>query len=366
MCVVFSLDTGGLERVIVDLCNRLDVERFAPTICVFRDGGSLKSHVDTSRVDFLVLKRYLNNDPSLPFRLAWHLRQRRIDILQTQSWGTLIEGVTAATLARTPMTVHCEHGILEEQSRHILLQRWLWPRVSQVAAVADHLADRMASLVGFPRDGIKVIPNGIDTDRFCPLRESQHQLRRKFGIPHEGLLIGTAARLVPVKNHIGTLQTIARLQKESIQAHYALAGDGPLRDELQQVAQDLSISEQVHFLGDVRNVHEFLNALDIFVLFSHSEGMSITVLEAMACGLPVVVSSVGSNPKLVPDGDAGYVVPSGDVESLVNAIRSLAGDPHKRHAMGLAGRRRVEEYYSIAQMVQNYSDMYQNLSAQRL
>ena len=366
MYVVFSLDTGGLERVVVDLCNRLDTARFAPTICVFCAGGALEACLDTSRVEFLVLKRHWNNDPTLPFRLAWHLRHRRIDILQTQSWGTLIEGVTAATLAGTPATIHCEHGILEEQSRHILFQRWLWPRVNQVTAVAAPLADRMASLVDFPRDRIQVIPNGIDTDRFRPHSESQNEWRRKFGIPQTGLLIGTAARLVPVKNHVGTLQAIARLRAKGVQARFVLAGDGPLRDELQQVVRDLGIAEQVHFLGDVHDVHEFLNTLDVFVLFSHSEGMSITVLEAMACGLPVVASSVGSNPMLVTDGDSGYVVPSGDVESLVNTLAVLAEDPRKRQAMGLAGRKRIENSFSIDRMVQSYSDLYDTLGTKHL
>jgi glycosyltransferase involved in cell wall biosynthesis len=211
-----------------------------------------------------------------------------------------------------------------------------------------------------------VIPNGIDTDRFRPNSESQCEWRRKFGIPQTGFLIGTAARLVPVKNHVGVFQAIARLRAKGVQARFVLAGDGPLRDELQQVVRDLGIAEQVHFLGDIHNVPEFLNSLDVFVLFSHSEGMSITILESMACGLPVVVTSVGSNPMLVADGDSGYVVPSGDVESLVNALAVLAEDPRKRQAMGLAGRKRIEDSYSVDRMVQIYSDLYDTLGTKQL
>jgi sugar transferase (PEP-CTERM/EpsH1 system associated) len=358
MHVVFSLETGGLENGVVNLCNRLNRDWFAPSVCVFRRGGELESRVDADGVELLKTDRHGNMDPTLPFRLAWHLWSRRIDILHTHSWGTLVEGVLAAKLARTPVVVHGEHGVLEERPRNVVVQHCLWSKVDQLAAVADTLADRMAHVVGIARDRIQVVTNGVDTERFRPLPAEQSECRRQFGLPATGLLIGTVARLDPVKNHVGILHALARLTEHGIDVHLALAGNGPLHDEIQRIAGDLQIAERVYLLGNVTQVERFLAGLDVLVLNSHSEGMSNTVLEAMSCGLPVVATSVGSNPVLVDDSRTGCLVPPGDVAALTREIERLAMNPSLRHSMGKAGRLRIESDYSIDRMVRDYQDLY--------
>lgn len=361
MHVVFSLETGGLENGVVNLCNRLDPDRFHPSISVFRGGGTLEARLDIDRVDILEVKRYRNNDLTLPLRLAWHLRRRHIDILHTHSWGTLVEGVVAAKLARTPLIIHGEHGTIEERPRNIRIQRALWTRTHQITAVSVPLADRLAQAIGFSRKQIQVIPNGVDTDRFHPQKDSQTEYRRLFGLPPTGLLIGMVARLVPIKNHLGMLYALARLKAIGVQVNLALAGDGPLQDELQQAACDLKISERVHLLGEVGPVEKFLNALNLFVLNSHAEGMSNTILEAMACGLPVVATAVGANPSLVANEQTGYLIPADNVDALSNAIAGFAKDDALEKAMGSAGRTRIEQHFGMDKMVQDYSSLYEKL-----
>ncbi len=366
MHVVFSLETGGLENGVVNLCNRLDTNQFLPSICVFRGGGALEARLDISRVELLVVNRHGRYDPTLPFRLAWHLRHRRIDILHTHSWGTLVEGVMAAALARTPVVIHGEHGVMEERPRNVPIQRWLWSRAHPLTAVTDPLADRMASVVGVPRERIQVILNGVDTNRFRPREAFQEQGRRQFGLPLDGLVIGMVARLVAVKNHLGVLHAVAQLKANGVHATLALAGDGPLHEELRQVARDLMLGEQVRFMGNVAHVEQFLNTLDVFVLNSHSEGMSNTLLEAMVCGIPVVATSVGANPMLVANGETGYLVPDADIESLSNALTILAGNHPLRQAMGSAGRRRAAALFCIDNLVLGYSNLYHQSYAKRL
>ncbi|MCC6127009.1 MAG: glycosyltransferase [Pirellulales bacterium] len=358
MHAVYSLETGGLENGVVNLCNRLNPERFAPSICVFRSGGALESRVDARRVKLAAAKSWMGIDPTLPFRLAWHLRRLRIDILHTHSWGTLVEGWAAAKMARTPIVIHGEHGVMEERPRNVMIQRWLWSKVRQVAAVSAPLADRMAQVVNFPRNRIQVIPNGVDTERFRPCRERRSEWRRDFDLPEAEFTVGMVARLVPVKNHLGMLQALALLKERGENAVLAIAGSGPLRESLQAAARDLNICDRVRFLGDIPQIERFLNALDAFVLNSVSEGMSNTVLEAMACGLPVVATAVGSNSLLLDEGKAGCLIPAENAEALARNLEQLMRDRPLREELGRIARVRVEKHFSIDRMVRDYEELY--------
>ena len=358
MHVVFSLETGGLENGVVNLCNGLDRDLFATSVCVFRAGGALASRLDTAEVELTLVRRYLNTDPSLPVRLAWELRRQRVDIIHTHSWGTLVEGVLAAKLARTPVVIHGEHGVMEERPRNIPVQRYLWSKANQLTAVADSLADRMVEVVGAARNEIQVIPNGVDSARFRPLPAEQDECRRQFGLPTTGLLLGMVARLVPVKNHLGVFRAVAQLKDHGIGVQLALAGDGPLREDLRQAATGLGIADRVYFLGNVVRVERLLPALDVFVLNSHTEGMSNTILEAMSCGVPVVATAVGSTPAIIADGRSGCLIPAGDVAALVRALDNLARDPLLRRNMGQTGRMQIEHGFSIDRMVRDYQELY--------
>jgi sugar transferase (PEP-CTERM/EpsH1 system associated) len=360
--IVFSLDSGGLENGVVNLCNSMDCDRFAPSICVFQGGGALESRVDTNRVDLFEVKRYWRYDPTLPFRLAKAIHHSGAHIVHTHSWGTLVEGLGGAIMSRAPVVIHGEHGLLEERSRNISIQRWLWSRADSVTAVAEELAERMAKVVRFPRARINVIHNGVDTKRFRPIEHGKASIRERFKLPTTGLIMGMVARLVPVKNHAGILHALVRLHTQGIDTDLVVAGDGPLCEPLHQLARTLRIHERVHFLGNVNSIEEVYQAIDIFVLNSQSEGMSNTILEAMASGLPVVATAVGANPQLVGDRETGYLVKINDVESLCRAIGELAGNFHLRTTMGQKGRLRAEDQYSVKRMVQDYSDLYMGLA----
>jgi sugar transferase (PEP-CTERM/EpsH1 system associated) len=360
--IVFKLGAGGLENGVVNLCNYLDHDRFAPSICVFHGGGNLESRVDTSRVDLFEIKQYWCYDATLPFRVAKEIHRRKFDIVHTHSWGTLVEGLGGALMAKTPIVIHGEHGLLEKRSRSILLQRWLWSKADVVIAVAEELAERIAKVVGFPRTRIHVIPNGVDTQRFQPAENGRGLQRLQFGLPPTKVLLGMVARLVSVKNHLGVFHALAQLRSQGIDASLVLAGDGPLQEFLYHTAQNLHLSDYVHFLGAVMNIEKVYQAIDIFVLNSTSEGMSNTILEAMACGLPVVATDVGANPQLVCDGQSGILVKSEDTNSLSQALCTLIKDAQLRNQMGEKGRCRVETNFSIKRMVQNYADFYIELS----
>jgi glycosyltransferase involved in cell wall biosynthesis len=174
------------------------------------------------------------------------------------------------------------------------------------------------------------------------------------------------ARLVPVKNHIGVFQAIERLRREGMDITIALAGDGPLRDELAKAARDLGIGDRVVFLGNVREISRLYRAMDIFVLNSHSEGMSNTILEAMASGLPVIATAVGSNPEIVVAERTGTLVAPGDIVALANALAFVVRRPQLQRSYSVAARRRAEEAYSLDRMVRRYEETYERLATHRL
>lgn len=360
--IVFNLGAGGLENGVVNLCNLLDADHFEPSICVFEGGGAWESRVDANRVDLFEAKRYWRYDPTLPFRLAKEIHRRGFHIVHTHSWGTLVEGVTGALMSHTPIIIHGEHGLLEKRTRNIPLQRWLWSKTDAVIAVAEELAERIARVVGFPRARVHVIPNGVDTQRFRPVENGKVKQRTHFGLPLNKLLLGMVARLESVKNHLGVLHALAQLRSQGIDAELVLAGDGPSREALYRAVQNLHLNDCVHFLGTVMTIEEIYQAIDIFILNSKSEGMSNTILEAMACGLPIVATDVGANPQLVCDGQCGILVKSEDTNALCNMLGKLVENAPLRHMMGKNGRSRVESNFSIERMVQDYADFYIKLS----
>ncbi|MBN2474408.1 MAG: glycosyltransferase [Pirellulales bacterium] len=366
MHVVDGLGTGGLEKTIVSVCNGLPRGQFATSLCSLTPADGMVGRLDCQRVELIHVHRRFGNDPTLPLRLARELRRRRIDILHTNSWSALVEGIIAAKLAGVRIHVHGEHGKIRNRRRQILAQRWAWRAVDQVVMVSDALADRASNIVGFPRNRIHVINNSADVARFRPSATAKHELRNQFGLPPNAFLVGMVARFVPFKDHAGAVRAVARLCEDGADAHLALAGSGPLEGELRRLADTLDIADHVHFLAELNEneVVHLLQAMDVFVSnSSHNEGMSLSVLEAMACAVPVVSTRVAASPEVLDGGAAGVLIPPQDTESLSLALQQLADDPDTRRALGQAGRQRVVDQYSTRCMVESYRRLYARLAS---
>lgn len=362
--LVYSLSPGGMENGVVNLCNKLHQHNIQALICVLQEGGSLEQRIATNQVELFHVRRHFGNDPSVPIRLAMALRKRSIDILHTHCWVTLVEGFLAAKLSRTPGLIHGEHGTLETRPRNVAVQRMIWRRTTAITAVCHDLADRMSELTGHSRDAIDVICNGVNTEKFCPAKEAGARIRSELGVDPNVVLIGTVARLSKVKNHEGVLDALSRLRQSGYNCDLVLAGDGQLRDELTAQAKNLNIHEHVHFLGHYENVPDLINALDIVVLNSLSEGMSNTVLEAMACGAPIVATRVGENPRVIAHEESGLLVPASNTDALTHALQRLVESPELRASFGAMGRERVLAHFAIDQMVAEYAKLYDRVSRQ--
>ena len=353
-----SLHYGGKENGVVNLVNRLDPAIFENYIFTYVRGGALARRVDPTRCRVVELGDKLGGDYRLYFKLAREFRRYRIHIAHTHSWATVMEGIIGARLARVPIIIHGEHGTMKTETKlHIQIQRALWHSTDQMLAVSNVLRENLQRQFNFPKEKIRVIANGVDLSRFALTRQSD-DYKTRLGLPANALVFGAIGRVVPVKAYPTLLQAAKLIFDEIPMAHLVMVGDGPQLEALVQLAEEYQIAARVHFLGARKDVPEILRAFDVFVLSSESEGMSNTILEAMASARPVVATAVGGNPELVVDRETGLLVPPHDPPAMAAAIMKLLRDTELCRQMGWLGRQRVEEKFSLEVMVQNYANIY--------
>lgn len=362
MHVLYALQPGGMEFGVVKLVNGLDRAMVRSSICSTCEAGSMKTHV-AADVPVFELGRRPGNDPRLICELVRLFRREQPHIVHTHAWGTLVEGLVAARLARVPIVIHGEHGTLQLKRHQRLVQRVSWWCTDQVLSVSSRLAERMALATGFAPGRIRTIRNGVDLSRFGSIDRSA--ARRCLGLRDEEIAIGTVGRLVPVKDQGRLLDAAARLRDLGLPVTTLIAGEGPLRDGLLKQAEERGLGASVRLLGHRHDVEAVLAALDVFVLPSISEGLSNTILEAMATGLPVVATRVGGADELVADGTTGLLVPPRDSASLARALERLIRDSGERAVMGTEARRRARAEFDLPVMLSAYQALYLDIAAKR-
>jgi sugar transferase (PEP-CTERM/EpsH1 system associated) len=353
--VVQTLGWGGLERVVLDLTRALDRARFQPLVVALSDHVPMADLFEAAGVPVhSVPQRGL--DWRLPGRLAALLRREQVAIVHAHNFGRFFYAGPAARLARVPVALYTEHSNTRPDERALwLTQRRLSRLAPRIAAVSDAVRDYLIARQGLPAERIVTLSNGIDVGQYRLAESERLAARRELGLPERGLVVGTVARLVPVKNQALLLRALALCAGQP--PHLVLAGDGPLRAELEALARTLGVGEWVRFAGLCRDVPRVLAALDVFALTSHSEGLPIAVIEAMAAGLPVTATAVGGLPELVAHESTGLLVGPDDAEALAQAWQRLH-EPELRRRLGQAGQRVAVVRYSLDAMVAGYSALY--------
>jgi glycosyltransferase involved in cell wall biosynthesis len=236
------------------------------------------------------------------------------------------------------------------------VQRQAWSAVDKVLAVSSRLAERMSAETGFPMPKIHTIRNGVDLARFG--RTSRAAARAVLGFPTGEMIIGTMGRLVPVKNQASLIEAALLLREQGLTPTIVIAGEGPLRGELEAQTAAAGLEGAVRFLGHRSDPEVVMAALDVYVLPSISEGMPNTVLEAMATGLPVVVTRVGGADELVQHGVTGFLVPPREADALARALATLLRDEALRRTSGAAARLRAETEFTLPGMIRRYEALY--------
>jgi sugar transferase (PEP-CTERM/EpsH1 system associated) len=360
--VVLGLDVGGLERMVLSLLGRLDRSRWDPVVVALDEPGALAPELRRLGIPLRVLGRGRGLDLDLARRLSGIVREEGARLVHTHNATAHIYGAVAAHLAvlrgqGRPRIVHTKHGRNQpEHRRRVLLNRFSAALTDRVVAVGDDTASVVVEIERVPPAKVVTIGNGVDTAEFRP-RAGAAAARALLGVPTGGFHVGCVARLAPVKDHRTLLEAFARLRVRRPDAHLTLVGDGPERAALEERAALLDVEPAVTFAGERADVAPLLAAFDVFALASLSEGVSLTLLEAAAAGLPVVATRVGGNDEVVVDGETGLLVPAADPAALAEALAALAERPD-RATMGAAGRARVERRFSVERMARAYAALY--------
>ncbi len=370
MHVVNDLGRGGTEFGVLKVMGGLSSGFFEHRLCTTRrfDPDFVKTY---ELKDILHVAGSSREGLQFPLFRLWKIfRQYRPHIVHTRNWGGL-EAVPAARLAGVPVVIHSEHGYevssLLGIPRRQRVFRWMaYAMADKVFAVTRELREYHARQAWVRPDSIEVIPNGVDTQRFRPCTVARGDIRRRLGLAEDRLVIGSVGRMVPIKDYTTLLMAAQQLIGRGINLHVLLVGNGPELESLdRRVRESEGLRNRVSFLGASEQVPELLNAMDIFVLPSLGEGMSNTLLEAMACGLPLVATRVGGNPEVVEDGRSGWLFAPGDIPALADCIERLATSAETRRALGGAARQRALTVFSLDRMIDSYCSLYVDAATQR-
>lgn len=354
--VLASYEVGGGESVALALAGRQRAQGHQVMVVGLAvPDGPMASRFRAAGVSAHLVPKRGGLDWTLPPRLWAFFLRERAEVVHTHNPQALIYAAPAARLARARL-VHTKHGEAMETGRRMWLRRQAAGLAHAVVAVSQQTEEH-ARQVGEGRNGkLRVIENGVDLSRFRPDLEARAAMRAELGVTEGTRMIGTAGRLEDVKNQAMLLRAAAPLLDAGTQL--VLVGDGPRRAPLCALAQELGRVDQVRMLGLRSDVPRVLSALDIFVLSSHTEGLPLVLLEAMATGLPVVSTAVGGIAGVVEDGQTGLLVAEGDEQRLRECMAELLRDPARARQMGELGRTRALARYCLDQMVAQYESVY--------
>ena len=362
--VIHRLDYGGLENGVVNLINHMPAERYRHAIiCLAGYGPEFCKRLRSGDVRVHSLNKRPGKNPSAYWRMWRLLRSLQPAIVHSRNLGT-VDMQWIAAVAGVRHRVHGEHGWDASdpsglRRRSLLIRRACRPVIQRYVPMSRDLARWLEEDVRVDPSRVRQIYNGVDTETFRPSADESPGSRR------EALTIGIVGRLDPVKNHASLLRAFRSILEREPQLvrdlRLMIVGDGPLRAELESMSKSLELGDRVWFAGARDDTPAQYRAMDVFALPSLNEGISNTILEAMATGLPVVAARVGGNPEIVEDGVSGLLYEQGATDGLPSAILRYVKDPVLRQTHGAAARRRVMQNFSLEAMVQRYLDLYDEL-----
>ena len=362
--LIYRLDFGGLETLLVDCINHMPPERYRHAIVCLTDYTAFADKIARPGVELYSLHKQPGLGLGIHLKLFKLLRELRPAVLHTYNFACA-EYAVPAWAAGVPVRIHAEHGrdASDPQGlnrKHNFLRRALVPFIDRYVPVSHDLARWLDKVVNIPAAKSELIMNGVDTVRYAPQLPAA-------SLPWAAgpFVIGTVGRLQDVKDQATLIEAFALLCAQRPQGRdglrLAIVGDGPLRERLAQKARDAGVSELVWFPGARNDIPELMRSFDVFALSSIAEGTPVTLLEAMACGVPVVATNVGGIPEVVQDGVNGALVPASNAQALAEALRRYVDDPARVAAHGAAAREKIERHYSVAAMVGAYTALYDQL-----
>jgi sugar transferase (PEP-CTERM/EpsH1 system associated) len=364
--IIFRFDYGGLENGVVNVVNGLPESAFRHAIIALTEASDFRQRLKRADVPVYTLNKKSGKDPSAYFRLYSLLRKLRPTVVHTRNLAT-IEGALIARLAGVPLRIHGEHGWDVHDpdgsnKKYRALRRLMNPAVHRFVSVSREIEKWLVSSVGIPESKVMRICNGVDTERFQPSASKKRDVLPAAIFSPGTVAVGSVTRFSEIKDPLNLVRAFieARRSPPGRLLRLAMAGDGPLHAEALRQLREAQMEEVAWLPGSRDDIPQILSELDLYVLGSRREGISNTVLESMASGLPVIATSVGGNLELVADGANGRLVPPGDSAAMAEALIAYAADPALRDRHGRESRARAEREYSLRRMLADYESLYRN------
>lgn len=356
--LVTTFDRGGAEKILARWAAGLPRAKYAVQAAALQGRSrAVLTSLSQAGLPAHDLGMAGRSDPRGVLRLFRLLRHGRVRILVTFLFHATLLGRVVGALAGVPVRVSSERTMGGESWSRRLLNRSTVPLATHVVAVSDRVAAYAVEHFRIPPDRLSMIPNGVDLDRFRPV----------FGTHEAGPpVIGCTSRLHAENDHETLLRAFARVRGGFPAARLLLIGRGPEEERLKALAATLGVAKHVVFAGEQRDVLPWLTQMAVYVQASLTAGISNSILEAMAVGLPVVATDVGGTPEVVVDGETGVLVPSRDPAALAEALAAFLANPAMAEAFGRAGRARVEAHFGEILMQQRVEELLDRLIQQKL
>jgi len=358
--VVNGFAVGGGELKLLELISQLKQrypQKYRIVVASVGQSGPLEENFRkvADRTE-IYIKRHAYDVMQI-FGLIRLIREEKIQLIQTTLFYADILGTMAGVLTGVRNIISWE--VYTEQ--YSLKQKWAYRLASKgffsIITVSNATRRKMIHQYHLPEAKVRTIHYGIDVKKFQS--RNPREIRKELGIPQNTIVFGTIARLTEQKGHRYLIQAIPTLIRHFPRVLFLFIGDGPLRASLIQLAQDLEVLPYIQFLGFRSDVDALLSAMDVFVLPSLYEGFPNAVLEAMACGKPVVATGVDGTPEAVLHGKTGLLVPPKNPEALAKALIQMAQNPSLRKQMGENSKRRIQEYFLLEHQINAFDQLYQ-------
>lgn len=371
--VIYRLGIGGLENGLINLINQMPADKYRHMIICLKGSTSFRERLRRKDVQIIDLQKKDGQDWHSFVSLYKILKQYQVDIIHTRNLAA-IEYQVPAFLARIKYRVHSEHGWDTfdpegNNKKYQILRRLISPLIQVFIPLSLHLQSYLIEKVGISEQKITRICNGVDINKFYPAKVKRLVVDCPLALGKNTVTIGTVGRMHGVKDQLTLVRAFIALLKENTeligQINLILIGDGPLKKQAVELLENNQLAAYAWLPGERDDIAELMRLLDIFVLPSQAEGISNTILEAMATGLPVIATAVGGNVELVKAGETGLLVPPSDPDAMANALLGLIVDKQKRQQLGERSYQSVLDNFSIQVMVNKYTDVYDSLGLKR-
>jgi glycosyltransferase involved in cell wall biosynthesis len=376
--LIDTFDVGGAEKIVLSLATTIRNDRFEVIPCALFGSGPLEEEMKAAGIAYRIIGLRRRSVLTGPFFIAdlsrivitlrRILKELSIDILHTHLTYSTLVGFLATRQRERPLFCATVHSIIFDNQRARLSPRaWFmyggirttFSRADRIIAVSTKVAEAIQAYAPVPKELIKVIPNGVNGELFHS-NEDRIQLRQRLKLPADRPVVISVGRLSREKGYPHLLSALASIPS-AVRPVALIVGDGPDRADLESKIEKLKLERDVRLLGYRPDVPQLLAAADLFVLASHFEGLPLALLEAMAAGLPSVVTAVGETPNVIEDGKSGVLVQPADEPALAEAVRWLLREPFQRKRMGWAARERFESRFSLCRCTQTHELLYQNM-----